>query len=371
MALTKLGLYVEQLNVRNEDGVFGEADVRGLSTQKQYTETKANLDGVNLRSYKLFAPGNFAYVPDTSRRGDKVSLAFNDSESTFLVSSISIVFRVSDLTSLCPEYLFMYFNRPEFDRYARYNSWGSARETFNWEDMCDIEIDLPDIGIQRKYAAIYSAMLENQRCYEQGLDDLKLACDAQLDEVKRKAESWIPLGALLEEVDIRNSNGECDCAHGINIEKSFMPSNASSADLHNYKLVRKGQFVYSSMQTGRDECIRIALQREDETLAVSPAYSILQVNNNAVLAEYLMMWFSRSENDRLGWFLSDASIRANLDLDRFFEIEIPIPPIQTQTALAGLFTVLVERKKINDLLKLQLKDLCPILIKGSVKEASR
>ena len=237
--------------------------------------------------------------------------------------------------------------------------------------MCDIEIDLPDIDIQRKYAAIYSAMLENQRCYEQGLDDLKLACDAQLDEVKRKAESWIPLGSLLEEVDIRNSNGECDCAHGINIEKSFMPSNASSADLHNYKLVRKGQFVYSSMQTGRDECIRIALQREDETLAVSPAYSILQVNNNAVLAEYLMMWFSRSENDRLGWFLSDASIRANLDLDRFFEIEIPIPPIQTQTALAGLFTVLVERKKINDLLKLQLKDLCPILIKGSVKEASR
>ena len=244
------------------------------------------------------------------------------------------------------------------------------RSFFLGSTLCEMQLNLPDIDTQRKYVAIYCAMLENQRCYEQGLDDLKLACDAQLDEVKRKAESWIPLGSLLEEVDIRNSASECDCAHGINIEKLFMPSNASSADLHNYKLVRKGQFAYSPMQTGRDECIRIALQREDETLAVSPAYSILQVKNNAVLAEYLMMWFSRSENDRLGWFLSDASIRANLDLDRFFEIEIPIPPIQTQKALSGLFTVLVERKKINELLKAQLKDLCPILIKGSVEEAS-
>ena len=78
----------------------------------------------------------------------------------------------------------MYFNRPEFDRYTRFNSWGSARETFSWEDMCDIDIELPSIEVQQKYVNIYNAMIQNQRCYEQGLEDLKLTCFAMADHFK-------------------------------------------------------------------------------------------------------------------------------------------------------------------------------------------
>ena len=132
MASTKLGLYIEQSDARNTDGQYGEEAVVGLSTQKQMIKTKADLSGVNLTSYKLMPPGAFEYVPDTSRRGDKVSLAFNSTEDTYLVSSISVVFSVKKNCGLLSDYLFMYFNRPEFDRYARFNSWGSARETFSW-----------------------------------------------------------------------------------------------------------------------------------------------------------------------------------------------------------------------------------------------
>lgn len=120
----RLGDYIEQCDERNHSNKYGIEAIKGISTSKTFIDTKANLDGVPLQSYKLVAPRYFAYVPDTSRRGDKVALAFNDSSCTYLISSIYCVFKVSVLDKLSPEYLYLFFLRPEFDRYARYNSWG-------------------------------------------------------------------------------------------------------------------------------------------------------------------------------------------------------------------------------------------------------
>ena len=159
---------------------------------------------------------------------------------------------------------------------------------------------------------------------------------------------------------------------GINIEKQFMPSVAdtTSVNLRNYKVVRNGQFAYSSMQTGRDECIRIALYDKDDPILISPAYSVLQVKDSAAVAEYIMLWFTRPETDRYGWFASDASVRANLDLDRFYEIQIPLPDTAKQQAIANIYIAYMLRREINEQLKAQIKDICPILIKGSIDEAS-
>lgn len=371
MASTKLGLYIEQLDNRNTDNFYREDSVVGLSTQKQMIKTKADLSGVNLTSYKLMEPGSFAYVPDTSRRGDKVSLAFNSAEETFLISSISVIFRVKESCGLLSSYLFMYFNRPEFDRYARFNSWGSARETFSWEDMCDIDIEIPPIEIQQKYVDIYNAMLANQRSYERGLEDLKQAVFSEIDIIKHSAPK-VSVGELLEEIDVRNTTGTLTNVQGINIEKQFMPSVAdtTSVNLKNYKIVQNGQFAYSSMQTGRDKCIRIALYDKDEPTLISPAYSVLQVKNTSAVAEYIMLWFSRPETDRYGWFASDASVRANLDLDRFYEIQIPLPDLDKQHSVANIYIAYMLRREINEQLKNQIKDICPVLIKGSIEEAS-
>ena len=118
------------------------------------------MDGISLSGYKIVYPLCFAYVADTSRRGDKISLAFNDTDEVILVSSITTVFRVKPKVELLPRYLYMYFNRPEFDRYSRFNSWGSAREAFGWEDMCDIEIDIPSIEVQQKVVDVYLLWLQ-------------------------------------------------------------------------------------------------------------------------------------------------------------------------------------------------------------------
>ena len=210
-------------------------------------------------------------------------------------------------------------------------------------------------------------MLANQHSYEQGLENLKLVCDALLDQYKTSSQLRA-VGDLMEDVDVRNSDGTITSAQGINISKQFMPSVASSDDLSKYKVVTKGQFAYSAMQTGRDECIRIALQGDDDPIIVSPAYSVLQVKDSTVLAEYIMMWFSRKESDRLGWFMSDASIRSNLDLNRFYEIRIPVPDIESQQYIVNLYIAYQLRREINEQLKAQIKGLCPILIKGSLEE---
>ncbi|MGI6091013.1 MAG: restriction endonuclease subunit S [Saccharofermentanales bacterium] len=369
MTLNKLGLFVKQSDARNNNEALNGETVVGLSTQKEIIKTKANLEGVSLTSYKLFPPMSFAYVPDTSRRGDKIALAFNDTKETYLISAIYIVFEVIESKRLDPWYLFMYFNRSEFDRYTRFHSWGSARETFNWEEMCDIEINLPPLPVQQKYVDIYKALVANLQSYERGLEDLKLSIDAFLDKIKHSSPAR-PVGEFMKEIDLRNDNGDITDVQGINIMKQFMPSiaNTNGVNLSNYKVVNKGQFAYSGMQTGRDKCIRIALYNGQEPIIISPAYSVLEVKDETVLAEYIMMWFSRAESDRRGWFMSDSSIRTSLDLDRFYEINLPVPNMKIQKSIVELYYAYVIRKGICENLKSQLKDICPILIKGSLEE---
>ena len=373
MALTKRSLrgLIEYSDLRNTDGLYTENDVVGVSTEKCMITTKANLNSVNLLNYKVFAPGSFAFVADTSRRGDKIALAYNNTNKTFIVSTWYVVFHVRNDAKdvLLPDYLFLFFNRSEFDRYTRINSWGSAREYFWFSDMEDITIELPPLPMQRKYVNIYKSMVANQQGYENGLEDLKLTTDALIDEIKHSAIKK-PVRELLAEVDERNSTGSITNVQGINITKQFMPSvaNINGVDLKKYKVVRKGQFAYSGMQTGRDGCIRIALYRGDDPIVISPAYTVLQVKDQAVLPEYIMIWFSRAESDRLGWFMSDASIRSNLDLDRFYETEIPVPDTKIQSAIVEIYKAYITRRSIVEKLKAQIKDICPILIRGSLEE---
>lgn len=199
----KLGELIQIHDERNVELAYGLNDVKGISIQKEFIETKADMSGVSLKPYILVKPGCFAYVTVTSRNGEKITIAHNNTNNTYIISSSYIVFRVKRTDLLLPDYLFMYFKRSEFDRYARYNSWGSARETFSWEEMCDIDIELPDIAIQQKYVDIYNAMLENQRCYESALEDLKLVCDAYIEELSKDYQS-VTIGQFIFQRDLRN-----------------------------------------------------------------------------------------------------------------------------------------------------------------------
>lgn len=172
----KIGEFIEVCDERNSEGIYTLKNLRGVSIEKKFIDTKADMAGVSLAPYIVVKPDYFVFVPVTSRNGEKITLAINDSKDTYIVSSAYTVFRVKDTKSLLPEYLFMYFNRPEFDRYARFNSWGSAREVFTMDDMNDVEIPIPDISVQREIVNIHKCYIERQRIAEALKEQLKKIC---------------------------------------------------------------------------------------------------------------------------------------------------------------------------------------------------
>lgn len=172
----KIGEFIEVCDERNGDGLYTLKNHRGVSIEKKFIDTKADMNGVSLAPYIVVKPEYFVFVPVTSRNGEKITLAINDSKDTYIVSSAYSVFRVKDTNKLLPDYLFMYFNRPEFDRYARFNSWGSAREVFTMDDMNDVEIPIPTISVQREIVNIHKCYIERQRIAEALKEQLKNIC---------------------------------------------------------------------------------------------------------------------------------------------------------------------------------------------------
>ncbi len=374
MGLTKytLGELLDRNTECNDDLKYGISNVRGVLNTKGISDTKADVGDRDLSKFLVVKPGGFIF---NHRVHDKLGLGYNTSNDTFIFTNDYVAFYVKPemLNSvLLPDYLYMWYLRPEFDRYMLFKTYGSATLFFNWENMCELEIDLPEISVQQKYVEIYKAMVANQQSYERGLEDLKLSIDALLDKVKHSSPLK-PVGTCLKEIDERNEDGQITNVQGININKQFMPSVADTngVNLKNYKIVKNGQFAYSGMQTGRDECIRIARYRGEEPIIISPAYTVFEAKNDAILPDYIMMWFSRAESDRRGWFMSDSSIRTNLDLDRFYEIEIPVPDVSVQRSIVELYSTYISRKRIVEKLKAQIKDICPILIKGSLEEEAK
>lgn len=152
---------IESCEGRNKEGLLTIENVRGISIAKSFIFSKANMEGVPLGNYKIVRPNEFAFVTVTSRNGEKISLAYNDSQENYLVSATYEVFRVVT-DDLLPEYLYLWFLRPEFDRYARFHSWGSARETFNLDDMKRVSIPIPDKSIQQAIVDIYKCAKESK-----------------------------------------------------------------------------------------------------------------------------------------------------------------------------------------------------------------
>lgn len=371
MRLTKfkIGQLVTVIDERNTLGI---RKFYGINIHKEFMPTAANTEGLDETKYKVVRKNQFVYSGMQTGRDECIRIGMYDSDEPILISPAYTIFEVTATDVVLPSYFFMKFLSKETDRYGAFCSDGSIRSNLDWEVFCDIELDLPPLSIQQKYVDVYNAMIANQQSYEHGLEDLKLSFEVLIDEYKRKAFKKT-VGDILKEVDSRNVDGAITDVQGINIVKQFMPSvaNTYNINLSRYKLVQKGQFAFSGMQTGRDECIRISLYTGEEPIIISPAYTVLEIKDDTVLPEYVMMWFSRKEVDRLGWFMSDASIRANLDMDRFYEIEIPVPELKVQKAIIEIYDAYNTRKEINEKLKAQIKDICPILIKGSLEEAGK
>ena len=214
----KLGGYIRQVDKRNSDARLGEDNLYGISVTKEFIISHANLVGVTFDSYKVVVPRQFAYIPDTSRRGDKIAISLNSFGEDIIVSSICSVFEIINENQLLPEYLMLWFMRPEFDRYARFMSNGSAREVFDWDCMCDVELPVPPISEQRKIVHDYQVItdrIELLRKMNENLEAQIMAIYHQtFDDVCREGVA-AELGEIVGGATPSTEVSEYFCENGI------------------------------------------------------------------------------------------------------------------------------------------------------------
>ena len=211
-SLHKLGDYIREVDVRNRD--LEVTKLLGVSISKEFMPSIANTIGTDMCSYKVVEPRQFVYIADTSRRGDKIAIALLENNDKVIVSSIYTVFEVKDKQKLLPEYLMMWFRRPEFDRYARFKSHGSAREIFSWEEMCDVELPIPSIEQQQKMVSEYEAVTRRIRLNERIIAKLEETAQALYRKMfvdgidKENLPAGWRMGTLGEIADV-NSGKTC------------------------------------------------------------------------------------------------------------------------------------------------------------------
>ena len=367
----KFGDLIELNIIKNESCLYGEEDAIGVNIDKVILPMRGSNDSKNYDKFNLVPPKHFAYNPRGSR---KLGLGFNDTEKTYIITFNDNVFRIKDSAQniVLDIYLFMYLSRKEWDRRAEYISWGSSTEVFDWNIFCDEEIELPNLSIQQKYVDIYNSMVANQQAYERGLEDLKLTCDAYIEDLRKQ----IPpekIGKYIEPEETTNADLQFGIAdvRGVSIEKKFIETKADmeGVSLAPYLLIQPNEFAYVPVTSRNGGKISIALNDSDKTYICSSSYVVFRSRNiEELLPQYLMLFFSRNEFNRYSRFHSWGSAREAFDWDAMCDVQIPIPDIEIQKSIAEMYTVYNKRKKINEQLKAQIKNICPILIRGSLED---
>lgn len=376
MALTKikLGKYLELFSQKCNIPNLTNDQVSGVNKEKEFFEPSSQVGG-DTSKYKIVPPNYFACNLMHVGRDVVLPIAYNHSEKNKIVSPAYFVFKFKENDELISDYFFIFLKSSERDRYFWFHTDGSVRDGMSWEDFVDVEIELPSIEIQRKYVEIYKGMVENQTAYETGLEDLKLVCDSYIEELRRN-NSCEKIGSYIEEITSKNEEEKftIDAIRGISIGKEFIDT---KADLDNvsakgYKIVPSGHFAFNPNTARMGDKICIALNSSSNVYLVSSIYPVFKIcKEDRLLAEYLMMWFKRAEFDRYVRFNSWGSARETFNYDDMADVMIPISGLETQKAIIDIYNAYIIRKEINEQLKLQIKNICPVLIKGAVEEAKR
>ena len=362
----RLGDYIQLVDKRNKD--LEVTNLLGVNIFKNYMPSVANQTGLDLSKYKVVTKGQFATNLMHVNRDEVLPVALYTDEKPALVSPAYKTFEVIDENELLPEFLMMEFQRPEFDRKAWTYCDSSVRGGLEWDRLCDMQIPEIDIDEQKKYVALYKGILNNQKVYENSLEDLQLICDTYIENLIKTEEPKL-LGEYIQQSDERNTNLEIDNLLGISVNKIFIPTKSKKErlDLSNYKIVRQRQFGYVSVTSRNGEKISIAIL-DGEAGLVSSTYTVFEVKDTKeLLPEYLYLFFQRTEFDRYARFNSWGSARENFNWDDMCNIKLPIPNIKIQEAIVTIYHTLETRKRINQQLKDSIKPLCPVLMRGVVE----
>lgn len=368
MSYKRLGDYIQLVDNRNKD--LKVTNLLGINITKNFMPSVANVSGTDLSKYKIIQKGQFAYSAMQVGRDETIRLALYTDDEPAIISPAYLVIESKDENELIPEYMMMWFQRPESDRYGWFISDSSVRASLDWERFCEIEIPIPDINEQRKYVALYKGLLNNQKTYENSLKDLQLICDTYIEDLIKK-EPLKRLGEYIQQSDERNRDLQVSFLQGVSTSKVLIETKANTSGINfsNYKVVRTGEFVYVADTSRRGDKIALAMNSAKPCI-VSAIYTVFKViKPTELLPEYLYLYFQRMEFDRYARFNSWGSARETFDWADMCNVKLPIPSTEKQEAIVTIYHTLEARKKINMQLKENIKPLCPVLMKGVVENS--
>lgn len=364
--LINIGTFINRIDKRN---IVNKVDkVLGLNINKDFMPTVANIQNVDISKYKLVEPDTFVFSGMQTGRDNTIRIGLNDTLETFVVSPAYTTFVVNE-DIILPKYFYMIFLSSERDRLGSFLSDSSVRANLDWDRFCEIEFEIPSLEIQQKYVDVYNALVANQKAYESGLDDLKLAMDLTVESFKTKKMTLI--GKFIEEVKHTNEdlNLNYNSVKGVSKNKEIITTKAKSKtnDISKFIVIKKNDFIYNPRSANA-----IALNTKFKEALISWNNTAFRIGNQylgELEPQYLNIWFSREEYSRWALYNSWGSSTEVLPFEEIKNYTIHIPQIVSQKSLIKMFEIYEIRKDINEKLKQQIKEICPVLIKGAIQES--
>lgn len=373
-----LGKFIRQVDVRNTDGK--EENLLGVSVQKQFIPSIANTVGTDFTKYKVVKKRQFTYIPDTSRRGDKIAIALLEDYEEGLVSNVYTVFEVVDENKLLPEYLMLWFSRPEFDRYARFKSHGSVREIMDWDEMCKVELPIPAIEEQRNLVKAYKTITDRIALKKQINDNLANTEQAILVETVINNHT-VPtaLGDLVDFIDGDRgknyptfdeftSTGYCLFLNASNVTSTgFNFDNCMFVSEEKDKLMNKGHLSpYDIVLTSRGTLGNVALYDKHikyENVRINSGMLIIRPKTKRLSPYFIYALLKSSYMKAAIERFKSGSAQPQLPIKDLQKITFEIP--ESDTVLAALdrqFLAVEESISINNNEIGNLKELSNVLL---------
>jgi len=361
MALIRLGDYIELFDIRNSDQKI--KTVFGLNNKKEFMPTVATIDeNSDLSKYKIVERGMFVFSGMQTGRDQNIRLGHSDYDFPFVISPAYTTFKV---VNMIPKYFYIIFKSPEMDRYGAFLSDSSVRSNLDWEVFCNIELDIPPIPVQQKVVDVYLAMVENQKTYEKGLDDLKMIFESSVEKLRKEYEVIKAVNYFNERTEVNKSLNEY-VMKGVGQSGFINPVQLRTKEsLAKCNIVYKNDFVYnpSAIMTGA-----IAISTYDDPMLCTEEYIVFYVKNpNILLPKFVFIFLKRDEFIRYIWFSKIDSVRNRVYFDDLIDmLNIPLPSMKIQKSIVDIYEIYEKYIKIIEKLKYKINDLCPILIKGSI-----
>lgn len=355
----KLGQYIRQVDVRNSEGK--EENLLGVSVQKQFIPSIANTVGTDFTKYKVVRKGQFTYIPDTSRRGDKIGIALLEDYDEGLVSNVYTVFEVIDENQLMPEYLMLWFSRPEFDRYARYKSHGSVREIFDWDELCMVEIPVPDIAEQRKIVKAYKIITDRialKQKINDNLEDLLITTFNQMfiddSSVTFESKKLKDIVAIIDNRGKTPPNDSVETPYPL-IEIASLRTNGRIATYRNCSKYVSEETYNNWFRSGHpiEKDILMSTVGSLAELKLfwgnkgSIAQNIVAFRcHNKYLPMYLYQYLLRKQHELAAYEI--GSVQASIKVSQIVEYDIDIPPDELLERFDRIATAITEQIYNNE-----------------------